>query len=251
MENSFWKLLSERDYGKVTVTDIVDLAGVNRNSFYYHYCKLDNLAESAIKHSVQSINNSMPEFTANPSRAWNGIVMQLLGVPSSRTNIDRLALTVGPHTSPALIQTVHDALREGFMQWQHLDPEMSATQDVLLEFSIGGLMAILGMWPRLSKETSLEQWSNLDAAVVARTLYLSVSSNSMPSFWVQMFRNTLERGNESLLKGIAAAETNDLDFKQQVDQLITELQALQSGQQADDGKTSGPTPSAGSGANVR
>lgn len=227
MENAFWQLLGERDYAKVTVTDIVELAGVNRNSFYYHYCKLDNLAESAIKHTVESINNALPEFTTNPSRAWNGIVMQLIGVPANRAHIDRLALTVGKHTSPHLIYTTHDAIRAGFVQWQHLDANMSITQDVLLEFSIGGLLSVLGMWPRLSKETTLDQWSNLDAAVVARTLYLAVSSDSMPSFWVQMFRNTLERGDNSLLKGIAAAETKDFDFKKQVDQLLTELQTMQ------------------------
>ena len=36
LENAFWELLSEREYNKITVTDIVRTADVNRNSFYYH-----------------------------------------------------------------------------------------------------------------------------------------------------------------------------------------------------------------------
>ena len=36
LENAFWELLAERNYHKITVTDIVRVADVNRNSFYYH-----------------------------------------------------------------------------------------------------------------------------------------------------------------------------------------------------------------------
>ncbi|WEV58788.1 TetR/AcrR family transcriptional regulator [Bifidobacterium sp. ESL0728] len=227
MENAFWKLLEERDYPKITVTDIVNLAGVNRNSFYYHYCKLNNLAETAIQHAVEGINRALPEFTIDPAKAWNGIVMQLVGVPANRVYLDRLSLTVGKHGSPFLLYTVHDAIRDGFISWQHLDRDMTITQKCLLEFSVGGLLAISGMWPKLSKETTVEQWSNLDAAVVARTLYMAVSGDSMPGFWVQMFRSALEKGDSSLLKNIAEAESQDKDFKHEVDALLEDLHTMQ------------------------
>ena len=34
---SFLKLLNERPLTKITVRDIVEDCGINRNSFYYHY----------------------------------------------------------------------------------------------------------------------------------------------------------------------------------------------------------------------
>ena len=34
---SFLKLLNERPLNKITVKDIVEDCGINRNSFYYHY----------------------------------------------------------------------------------------------------------------------------------------------------------------------------------------------------------------------
>ena len=46
LENAFWELLSEREYRKITVTDIVRTADVNRNSFYYHFTGLPELADS-------------------------------------------------------------------------------------------------------------------------------------------------------------------------------------------------------------
>ncbi|WEV53203.1 TetR/AcrR family transcriptional regulator [Bifidobacterium sp. ESL0704] len=227
MENAFWKLLEERDYPKITVTDIVNMAGVNRNSFYYHYCKLNNLAETAVQHAVEGVRRAIPEFTDDPSKAWNGVVMQLIGVQANRIYLDRIALTVGSHTSPFLLFTVHDAIRDSFIEWQHLDRDMTINQDVLLEFSVGGLLSISAMWSKLAKETTVEQWSNLDAAVVARTLYLAISGNSMPGFWVQMFRSALEKGDGSLLKSIAETESKDKDFKREVDALLEDLQNMQ------------------------
>ncbi|MBB2955581.1 AcrR family transcriptional regulator [Bifidobacterium commune] len=227
MENAFWSLLEERDYTKITVTDIVNIANVNRNSFYYHYCKLDNLAETAIRHTVEEINRVLPEFTVDPSKAWNGIMLQLIGVPANRVHLDHIALTVSKHSSPYLIFVVHDALRDGFISWQHLDRNISVNQNVLLEFSVGGLLAIAGIWPTLSKETTVEQWSNLDAAVVARTLYMSVSDESMPGFWVRLFRSALEKGEDSILRNIAQTERTDHNFKHEVDIFLRDLSRLQ------------------------
>lgn len=42
LETRFWELLAERNYHKITVTDIVRVADVNRNSFYYHFSDCRN-----------------------------------------------------------------------------------------------------------------------------------------------------------------------------------------------------------------
>ena len=69
LENAFWELLSEREYRKITVTDIVRTADVNRNSFYYHFTGLPELADSAILHAVE--NTPLPSAqngAARPTR---------------------------------------------------------------------------------------------------------------------------------------------------------------------------------------
>ena len=67
LENAFWELLADRDYRKITVTDVVREAGVNRNSFYYHFSSLPELADSAILHQVESIPiNRTPTQMAIP-----------------------------------------------------------------------------------------------------------------------------------------------------------------------------------------
>ena len=48
IRESFIKLLNERPLNKITVKDIVEDCGVNRNSFYYHYQDLPALLEEIV-----------------------------------------------------------------------------------------------------------------------------------------------------------------------------------------------------------
>lgn len=46
---SFLKLLEEKPVNKITVKDIVEDCGVNRNTFYYHFEDLPSLIETLLK----------------------------------------------------------------------------------------------------------------------------------------------------------------------------------------------------------
>src|SRR5699024_9377466 len=54
LEAAFFDLLSATPYQDVTISALVREAGVNRNSFYYHYTDLDDLARSATDNVVLS-----------------------------------------------------------------------------------------------------------------------------------------------------------------------------------------------------
>lgn len=47
--NTFWQLLEEKPYSKITVQDIVDRCHVNRNTFYYHFQDIPSLAELSVE----------------------------------------------------------------------------------------------------------------------------------------------------------------------------------------------------------
>lgn len=53
--DSFWQLLDEKPYNKITVKDIVDRCQVNRNTFYYHFHDIPELLESTIKQEADNI----------------------------------------------------------------------------------------------------------------------------------------------------------------------------------------------------
>lgn len=55
IEASFLKLLNERPLSKITVKDIVEDCGINRNSFYYHFEDLPSLIKSWMKGSIDRL----------------------------------------------------------------------------------------------------------------------------------------------------------------------------------------------------
>lgn len=60
IRNSFIKLLNERPVSQITVKDIVEDCGINRNSFYYQYQDLPSMIEEIILEEVNVIIRQYP-----------------------------------------------------------------------------------------------------------------------------------------------------------------------------------------------
>ena len=82
IKDTFLELLDERPLNDITVKDIVEKCGINRNSFYYHYRDLPDLIEEIIKeesdnviqkystvHSITECYDAVIEFASNHKRA--------------------------------------------------------------------------------------------------------------------------------------------------------------------------------------
>lgn len=54
------ELLEERPLSEITVKDIVEKCGINRNSFYYHYSDLPSLIDEMIEECAQGIIDKYP-----------------------------------------------------------------------------------------------------------------------------------------------------------------------------------------------
>lgn len=63
IKESFIQLLEERPLGEITVKDIVEKCGINRNSFYYHYQDMPALIEEIVKEEAESIIRAYPSVT--------------------------------------------------------------------------------------------------------------------------------------------------------------------------------------------
>ena len=82
IKDAFLKLLDERPLKEITVKDIVEECGINRNSFYYHYQDMPALIEEIVREesdavikkysSIQTIVecfDAIMEFVSNRRRA--------------------------------------------------------------------------------------------------------------------------------------------------------------------------------------
>ena len=191
MRDAFWTLLTDREYRRITVTDVVREARVNRNSFYYHFSGLPELADSAILTEVAStplVQDAPDPSEENPQQAWERRLTRLLDTPSERRRLDRLALLAGPHSSPELIDSLRDFGRMTLMQMLELDTDrLDLKTDLLVDFSVGGMLAILRRWPELSRGLDSRDLFNEDVAVLAMGIYLSMSKEDMLAYWKRVF----------------------------------------------------------------
>lgn len=60
IKEAFLTLLDERPLNRITVKDIVETCGINRNSFYYHYQDLPALLEEIIDERLQALMSDHP-----------------------------------------------------------------------------------------------------------------------------------------------------------------------------------------------
>ena len=59
---AFIQLLNERPMNKITVKDIVDRCGINRNTFYYHFEGIPSLMEQTVKYMTDQIIQAHSKF---------------------------------------------------------------------------------------------------------------------------------------------------------------------------------------------
>ncbi len=60
IRNSFIKLLNARPVSQITIKDIVEDCGINRNSFYYHYQDLPTMIEEIVMEEANTIIQEHP-----------------------------------------------------------------------------------------------------------------------------------------------------------------------------------------------
>lgn len=201
LENAFWELLSEREYNKITVTDIVRAADVNRNSFYYHFSGLPELADSAILHAVE--NTPMPGVPGrdfDPDTEWRKHVTALLRDPEQRQRLDRLALLAGPHSSSELVSSLKEFGRLTMISVLGLDADnLDLKTDLMLDFTVGGMLAVLQRWPKLHEKLPIDTVFNEDVAVLAAGMFMSMSKADMLEYWRRIF-------SEGFVPGMAISQ---------------------------------------------
>lgn len=208
MRNAFWALLEDREYRKITVTDIVHEAQVNRNSFYYHYGSLSELADDAILQEVENTSiaqlvdettddHGIPSMDDDAVREhWRKRISAAINSSEHRTRLNHMALLAGPHSSPELMDSLRDFTRMTLFTALKLDEsDMTLRSDLYIDFAVGGILAILRRWPELREMNVAQTLYDDDIAAMAIGLYLSMSGDEVRDSWKRIFRRRGEDGS--------------------------------------------------------
>lgn len=64
IKESFWKLLNEQPLTQISVRQIVEECGINRNSFYYHFQDIPSLIEEIVMDAANALIQKHPSITS-------------------------------------------------------------------------------------------------------------------------------------------------------------------------------------------
>lgn len=143
IEHAFWRLLETEPYSNITVLRIAQESGVNRNSFYYHYKDMEDLAYKAF------IHNADPEVTKALlstllSRRNEEDPPSLSFDPLLIPHAKRIMLCAGSDSS-FLNQMVRDLLRDLWLKELSIKEDLlSSAERLQIRFIFSGLAAALG-----------------------------------------------------------------------------------------------------------
>lgn len=141
LKEGFWQLLSKKTYSKITVKDLVKAAGVNPNTFYYHYQTMDDLAMDALNdEKLHEIPAAIHDNIFAKDQYAFGKTLEYIAIDERWKRI-RLFVT---DDSPVLQQHFYNML-EGF--WLSFigaaKEELSETDRLDLTFILHGAISII------------------------------------------------------------------------------------------------------------
>lgn len=64
IKDAFWKLLGEQPLSQISVRDIVEECGINRNSFYYHFRDIPSLIEEIVMDAANALIQKYPSISS-------------------------------------------------------------------------------------------------------------------------------------------------------------------------------------------
>ena len=72
IRNGFLEMLEQRPLDKISVVDIAEHCGVNRNTFYYYYCDIYALIREVLETELGNVLHTQP-----PCRDWSDLLMRV------------------------------------------------------------------------------------------------------------------------------------------------------------------------------
>ena len=127
IKSAFIKLLEERPLNEITVKNIVEECGINRNSFYYHFQDMPALLEEIVREEADaviakysSVNSivecfdAIEEFASHRRRAIMHIYRSM-----SRDVFERYLMQTSEYFIAAYIEAL---LRDGSLDGQVIEP---------------------------------------------------------------------------------------------------------------------------------
>lgn len=149
-------LIREKDYGAITVSDIIERANVGRSTFYAHYRDKDDLFVGELDHVIEALSRHIPARDEMPFFPSLGLFRH---VGEQFELYKALVWTPGidvliKHLRRSLGQRVEDGLGKSGRQYDVPLP-------ILANFIVGSFLTLLQWWLETKRVQSPEEMDEI------------------------------------------------------------------------------------------
>lgn len=165
IRNAFAELLMHKELHEITIKDIADTADINRKTFYAHYSGVYQLVDEIENDIVSELNDLMRGLDLNHCiKNPNDIFQKLTGIINSNLDFygDLMQINKNSSLVSKIVQKMKESLKSSYADQIHLD---ACTVDVILDFSIAGMLAVFQNWFNSDRKQSLEELSRIISVV--------------------------------------------------------------------------------------
>jgi len=144
IKDSLLKLLAKKPIQKITVTEICDLAQINRATFYTHYRDAFDLLEQIEDELFAELSATITTEDKDADR----LTKEILGI--IERNIDLCRILFSENGDKMFLRRTVDSARERTIaNWHRQYPRATPQQlDLLYTFITGGSVAMIEQWVR-------------------------------------------------------------------------------------------------------
>lgn len=151
--HAFWAKLAEGSYATLSVVGLCQQAGVNKNTFYYHFENIDELAALAAEDLFES------QFLCAMVEAISGKapLPGCFAENAFREKLDRVCLLAADESSPTLKFMLRDAVAKAWTSAFALAHDtFDLKEQASFEFVLGGFLGVLAFRARSGCNFSFE-----------------------------------------------------------------------------------------------
>lgn len=172
IQEALGELLMEKSLERITVTDIVNRAGINRGTFYAHYTDIPDLLNHLIKQMFAAVSDKVPDRSASANEVAHIFLESLKEVLIKEIPFYRKIMN-SSSASVLQEQLVHIAV-DYFLTNEKFNFEgVPADYELTIRFCAGGVSNLYRDWFLGRIDCTLDELTNVAEAIILKIIHQS------------------------------------------------------------------------------
>ena len=144
--SAFAELLSQRELDDITIRDIVDIADINRKTFYNYYSGIHALLDEIENSIVQTFEDALGDTDFRQAIHHPDIVFEKL-TAIVNSNIEFYGHLISMKSNASLITKIVGLLKEKTREAVISQlPDIENKADIILDFVFSGMLSVFQSW---------------------------------------------------------------------------------------------------------